>query len=189
MFTSVTSFTSSRRFAAPALLAASVLLAGTVLTACSDESGAATADKGTGDSASSPDSSFDRALEYAQCMRDNGVPDFPDPQQDSGGVRISPGGDPNAPEHRKAQEACRDKMPQGRGGGGSLDSAKVAAWAECIRENGLPEFPDPEIDGGNMVLDLGSTGIKPEDIEKPRKECQDKYPGGGMMVRGGGGAP
>lgn len=57
----------------------------------------------------------EEALAFAQCMRDHGV-DFPDPQFEEGGgvmFRGRRGVDPNDPDFREAQEACRDKMPGG----------------------------------------------------------------------------
>ena len=47
-------------------------------------------------------------LEHAQCMREHGVDDFPDPEFDSSGMaQISLGdNDPNDPTFRAAQEAC-----------------------------------------------------------------------------------
>lgn len=131
----------------------------------------------------------ERALEHSRCMRENGVPKFPDPAP-GGGVQISPddGIDPESSAFKKAQEACRSLAPQGQGPGGKLDPQKVAAWAACLRENGLPDFADPRIDGGTMELDFNGSGISPRDdaFQKARKACQDKWPGGGLKVTGGG---
>jgi hypothetical protein len=54
----------------------------------------------------------ERALAFAECMRDQGV-DFPDPQfSEGGGMRLGgPGIDPEDPDFQEAQEACRDEMP------------------------------------------------------------------------------
>jgi hypothetical protein len=84
----------------------------------------------------------DAALEFAQCMRDNGVPDFPDPdfsnqgpggepperseEDESGGggegqqVVLGPFGeiDMEDPEVAAAFEQCQDIMMEGRPGGG-----------------------------------------------------------------------
>ncbi|MEV7286204.1 hypothetical protein AB0O01_16790 [Streptomyces sp. NPDC093252] len=183
----------------------SVLLTGVLLSGCSGDSSAAggsgpSSSPGTssGSSGSSSGSSsgaggqFDQALEFAACMRANGVPDFPDPQQSDGGVRMDAGGvDTESPEFQAAMEACRDQAPQAQGqeGGEPLDPTKVAAWAECIRANGVPDFPDPEINGGQMTLDFGGTGLSMDDgaFQQARAACQDKWPGGGMMIQGGGG--
>jgi len=56
------------------------------------------------------------ALAHARCMRDQGIEDFPDPTfgEDGGArIRIAPGAglDPDSPEFREAQEACRDELP------------------------------------------------------------------------------
>ncbi len=55
------------------------------------------------------------ALAHARCMREQGI-DFPDPQFGADGgamVQIGPGSgiDPEDPDFRKAQEACRDELP------------------------------------------------------------------------------
>jgi hypothetical protein len=166
--------------------ACAALLAGALLTACSSDDPAG--DAAAGD-ASSEDTGFDRALAYAQCMRDNGVPDFPDPERSGGGVRITPGGgvDPDSSEFVAAQEACRDLAPQGMGnGGGTLDSARVAEWAQCLRDNGVPGFPDPVIDGGSMRIPVDGS-FDPQDpaFQEAMDACQDRYPGGGVMFGGG----
>lgn len=61
----------------------------------------------------------DRILEFTQCMRENGV-NMPDPQFEGGGrviMRERRGAvNPESPTFRKAQEACREFMPEGPGG-------------------------------------------------------------------------
>ena len=64
---------------------------------------------------------LDQMVEFAQCMRDNGI-DMPDPQAD-GGVRVQVRGqagqggagkggiDPQSEEFQAAMEACQDKLP------------------------------------------------------------------------------
>ncbi|MFF3750449.1 hypothetical protein ACFYYH_08310 [Streptomyces sp. NPDC002018] len=176
-----------------ALLPVSLLLTGALISGCSDDSNAASGGEASSDSSPSANSAFDQALAFAECMRAEGVPGFPDPQQADGGVRMDAGGvDTNSPEFQGAMEACRDKAPQAQGqgqGGEPLDPTKVAAWAECIRENGVPKFPDPEINGGQMGLDFAGAGLSMADpaFQKARSACQDKWPGGGMMIQGGGG--
>jgi hypothetical protein len=63
----------------------------------------------------------DQALEFARCMRENGV-DMPDPKvSNGGGIAIGgPGSSirPDSPSFKKAEEACRDKMPGPRGAKG-----------------------------------------------------------------------
>ncbi|MFJ5266738.1 hypothetical protein ACIQAC_40430 [Streptomyces sp. NPDC088387] len=182
-------FTTTRKKTAVRTLgAAAVLLTGALLTGCSDDS----AEASSGDA--SPSSPGDRALAYSQCMRDNGVANFPDPQPGGGGIRISPedGLDPNSQAFKDAQQTCQDLAPQGGGpggGGGTIDSAKVAEWAKCIRDNGVPKFPDPEINGTSLRIDIMGAGVDPGDpkFQEAMQTCQSKYPGGAVQFGGGGG--
>jgi hypothetical protein len=52
------------------------------------------------------------------CMRENGVPQFPDPNADGALMLDSSSGvDPQSPTFVKAQQICAKYMPQGPGGG------------------------------------------------------------------------
>jgi hypothetical protein len=120
------------------------------------------------------------------------VKDFPDPSDDGGGqvVGKDSGVDPKSPEFTKAQEACQDLMPQANGakGGKPADLAKAREWAKCIRENGVPKFPDPELDGNAAVVD--TTGIPDEEggpLDKALETCEDKRPSGNLQMRRNGG--
>ena len=67
----------------------------------------------------------ERALEFAQCMRERGV-DMPDPDFNGGGIgfRIDGGQglDPSSPTFKEAQDACRQFFgPPGGGGGPDQD--------------------------------------------------------------------
>jgi hypothetical protein len=69
-----------------------------------------------------------QALEFSQCMRSHGVPNFPDPKASGGGLELaipkSAGIDPNSPQFKAAQQACRKLLP---GQGGSLESRRGGA--------------------------------------------------------------
>jgi hypothetical protein len=49
---------------------------------------------------------------FSQCMRDNGLPDFPDPDA-SGQLRGAGHEQQDTPTYRAAMEACRQKLPGG----------------------------------------------------------------------------
>ncbi len=84
------------------LLAALVLTL--ALSACS---------KGHGAAPTVDPSQREAARKYAQCMRDNGVPDFPDP--DAKGQLTGAGHEQrDAPKFLAAQQTCKPKLP-GRG--------------------------------------------------------------------------
>jgi hypothetical protein len=59
------------------------------------------------------------ALQFASCMRKNGVSNFPDPKSGNGGMVLSggPGLDPNSPAFQRASKACRSFAPGGSAAG------------------------------------------------------------------------
>jgi hypothetical protein len=86
------------------------------------------------------------ALEFANCMRDNGVPNFPDPGGGGGGVNLEGTGiNPQSPAFKAARQACRKFTPGGAGGVRATPSQFLAAlrFAKCMRVHGFPHFPDP----------------------------------------------
>jgi hypothetical protein len=80
-------------------------------------------------------------------MRANGVPDFPDPNP-GGGFRLSAGIASGLPSFRTAQAKCQKLLPGGGlPGSGAPPSrqtlAKLLRIAVCMRQHGVPQFPDP----------------------------------------------
>lgn len=136
----------------------------------------ASADAGDGEE----QDGFDQALEYSECMRDNGITNFPDPERNGDGVGLSlpEGLDPEDEDFQAAEEACEDLMP-GPGEGETLDPAIYEAlleYAECMRENGITEFPDPE-PGGGIIMN-GEMGFDPqsEEFQAADEACADLRP-------------
>ena len=91
-----------------------------------------------------------KAVKFAQCMRENGVSQFPDPDASGeltiDGVVNGSSIDPDGPTWQQAISACKDLQPPGFTGGGDRSSDEQDAaleFAQCIRENGVPDFPDP----------------------------------------------
>ena len=122
-------------------------------------------------------SNEDRQREFAKCMRENGV-EMPDPEPGQGGIRIQrkPGDDPGKTE--AAMEKCRTFLPNG-GEGMKLDAEQieqVRQMAKCMRENGVPNFPDPNADG-TINFNAGS-GFNPEDpkFKAAMEKCRGEFP-------------
>mgnify|MGYP001097840510 CR=1 FL=1 len=91
-----------------------------------------------------------RAVKFAECMRDAGVEDFPDPdasgQLTIDGVLNGSSIDPESPAWEAALDACRDLQPPGFTGPENVTAAEQETrleFAECIRQNGVEDFPDP----------------------------------------------
>lgn len=101
---------------------------------------------------------------FARCMRDHGV-DMPDPQAGPNGeLRVTINGGPGDEQRtEEAQQACRHLMPNG-GEPPQLDPAQLEqqrAISRCMRENGVPGFPDPEPNGRIRIQ--GGSGLDPSD--------------------------
>ena len=92
-------------------------------------------------------------MKFAECMRKNGVREFPDP--DASGTltidQIANGSslDTSSAAFKQAISACRDLEPAGFTGGKRSPEQQQAAlkFAQCIRDNGVKDFPDPAADG------------------------------------------
>ncbi|MGH2833578.1 MAG: hypothetical protein ACRDK2_12465 [Solirubrobacteraceae bacterium] len=87
------------------------------------------------------------ALAFAKCMRSNGLPSFPDPKP-GGGFEFHTGGgaNPSSPAFGAAQSKCKQFLPAGPGSGPPPSAKTLAHYlkvAQCMRRNGVPNFPDP----------------------------------------------
>jgi hypothetical protein len=114
--------------------------------------GSSTATPGgvTSSSSAMPSAGGSGPLAFAECMRANGVPNFPDPKGAGGGVFQMPAGsNPAAPAFRAARAKCQKFMGGGPPGPGSTTHpstrtmAMLRKIAVCMRAHGVPQFPDP----------------------------------------------
>jgi len=175
-------FTSGgRAVAGAALLAALAAVPG--LAGCGSRGG-------TASPAASPSAMTDAQVlavgkELAQCIRDHGVPNFPDPGIENSRLTLSEGAE-DMPGVDQALESCRSIMdripPSALGGKGDEsrapltpeDLAKARRWARCVREHGLTEWPDPQADG---TFSLRGTSMqyegKSERMRQVFEACQE----------------
>jgi hypothetical protein len=168
------------------LVAAALVLAG-----CGDGGGAGasqgegaetTAAAGGGPAGSDVDRQLAR---FSQCMRDNGVPNFPDQRTVNGRIQLSlpPGMNPDSPQFQQAFQACRSLLPAQQGGAaaGTGQQDQLLKFVKCMRKNGVPNFPDPS-KGGQTVV----TGMDPSSpqFQSALQACQSLIPAG--AIAGGG---
>jgi hypothetical protein len=145
-----------------------------------------------GDSAAPVETDPEQALlALAECIRENGIPEFPDPVVDSDGVaRIDfqalagAGIEPGSPEVERAVEECGDLVEGVTQGGGPLSGADTAeiedsllAFADCMRDEGLTDFPDPDM---GDIAGGGPFGGNAIDLDDPRTAaavdvCRDEF--------------
>jgi hypothetical protein len=117
---------------------------------------------------------------YAKCMRENGLPDFPDPKS-GGRMQLPAGIDPNSPEFRKADSSCKKYLPTNGGQQGvSPDQGWPAAeklkYAKCMRENGVPKFPDPASNGGFLFKQGDAIDPESPQFKSAEKACSKYQP-------------
>ncbi len=113
---------------------------------------------------------------------ENGVPDFPDPEQNADGgisLGLGEGMDPESEEFQAAAEACDELVP-GPDEGEAVDPEAYEAlveYSECMRENGVEDFPDPEPNGGIMMSPEMGFDPESEEFQAAAEACEDLAPG------------
>jgi hypothetical protein len=121
----------------------------------------------TGDTRPRGASKGSTARAFSACMRRNGIRNFPDPGP-GGGLTISPasGIDRESRQFQGAEETCMKLLPNG----GRPTPQEIAraqaqslAFSRCMRNHGVPRFPDPQFGaGGKIHITIGrGSGIDP----------------------------
>jgi hypothetical protein len=124
----------------------------------------------------------DQAVKFAECMRKNGVREFPDPDA-SGALTIDAVAngsslDTNSAAFTQAIAACKDLQPPGFTGTKRSPEQQQAAlkFAQCIRDNGVKDFPDPAPDGALIDTSRmpGSPGARSiPGLDAALQKCRD----------------
>ena len=134
-----------RLLASPALIALFALI-----SACGSAATARTSSNG-GDNNTATNAQ--QGVKFAECMRHNGVRQFPDPSG-SGKLTIDAiangsSVDTSTPAFSQALRACKNLQPAGFMGSTRTPQQTDAAlkFAQCIRANGVTDFPDPTPNG------------------------------------------
>ncbi len=122
-----------------------VALLGLISAGCgsnaASETGAASSVNATGQN---------KSVKFAECMRANGVPHFPDANAKGEfvfGIDVSPA------VWGKAVNACRSLQPPGSLSAQRTPAQQTASlrFAQCIRTHGVTDFPDPA--NGQPLID------------------------------------
>jgi hypothetical protein len=140
----------------PLAALALVALIGLISAGCGSNAPSETGTASSAGAASSADTGGtkkatdqDKAVKFAECIRGHGVPHFPDPDAKGEfvfGIDVSPA------VWQKAVDACKDLEPPGALSGKRSPKQQSAAlrFAECIRKNGVKDFPDP-VNGDPLI--------------------------------------
>jgi hypothetical protein len=97
---------------------------------------------GTGGGGNTKTVNRDQAVKFSECLRNNGVPDFPDPDakgEYAYGVSVTPA------VFQGAVDACKALEPPGALSSERSPKEQTASlrFAQCVRDNGVKDFPDP----------------------------------------------
>jgi hypothetical protein len=120
---------------------------------------------------------FQQVVAYSRCMREHGVPKFPDPKP-------GPNGEPNlqiTPDQlgvgqaqlQAAEQACQGLAPPSSPARQQGQYEGALKYADCMRKNGVPDFPDPKR-GANGGVILGGSGVNPNSpsFQKAQQACR-----------------
>jgi hypothetical protein len=111
--------------------------------------------------------------QYSQCVRDHGVAGFPDPRVQDGHLSLPDSNGQNPKQmlqnNPQAEQACRtilDRLPASAKQTPAVTAAdlqKLRQFAQCLRQNGMPDWPDPKPDGTFPIAGtpLGAEGKSP----------------------------
>ena len=149
-------------------------------------------------------------MAFSQCMRDNGIADYPDPTLEAdgsigfgfvrGGLEDS-GIDTRSEEFSTARDICAQHLEGialGRGGGDfelTELTDTLLAFAQCMRDHDVP-MDDPDLTGfgegpgSGAVRPFGDMDFEDPDVQEAFEVCQEEVnftgPGGGGGFGGGG---
>jgi len=147
--------------------------------------GCSQAPAGAGDTAAA---NHEKAVKFAKCMRDNGVTGFPDPDASGtftiDGVVNGSSLDPDSAAWKKALGACKGLQPAGFTGGKrtAQQQAQVLKFAQCMRDNGVKDFPDPGPDDpiidSNRIPSLAGKEVRSDPgLRAALDKCHDLLAG------------
>ncbi|GAA5033040.1 hypothetical protein GCM10023317_84660 [Actinopolymorpha pittospori] len=131
----------------------------------------------------------DAQVAYSQCMRENGVKEFPDPDGEGRlTLRARRGSslDPDSPTFKAAQEACRGLRPQPGAAEREQNRAASLKYSQCMREHGIKDFPDPNPDGGMRIEMRPGSDMDPRNpkFQAAQEACKSFQPAGKGPIGG-----
>jgi hypothetical protein len=109
-------------------------------------------------------SQLQQELSFTQCMRSNGLPDFPDPNANGQGFgnQQQEHQEQSDPHFSAALTACRHLLPSGSSPTAKPTPANAALvrFARCMRSHGVRNYPDPN-PNVSVRSQLAQAGINP----------------------------
>lgn len=167
------------RIAASTTAVTSVVLLVAACGGSSSSQAAASAQQGS--------AKYQTALAYSRCMRAHGVPNFPDPNSQGHFPINQQSVTVGAKEASvAAQAACRSLLPNGgqpNAAARQQEANQMLQYSECMRAQGIPNFPDP-VNGGFSSSALSGINTNSPQFNSANRTCRAK----GQTVRSGSGS-
>ncbi len=120
----------------------------------------------------------ERMIKWQQCLRDQGIDVEINSAEGKNNVKIKPGDGSDPKKAEAAMEKCKQYAPNGGEGAKADPQAEEAMrkFAKCMRDNGVPNFPDPSANGGIMMNK--DSGIDPESdtFKAAQQKCESLMP-------------
>jgi hypothetical protein len=134
-------------------------IAGTTSTAGTSATSSSSTSSGTSSTAVGS-STYQKSVAYAACMRQHGVPNFPDPLP-NGGFEISSdvtggGNGQVSPQYAAAVNACASLLPSGSPSAQQQQKtlSELLKVSACMRTHGFKTFPDPTVSNEGTYLHI-----------------------------------
>jgi hypothetical protein len=168
-------------------LAAVVVGAAVALAACggsSTSSSNSPTSSAAGGSNASQTATSNKLAEFSQCMRAHGVSDFPDPVNGHLNLRVTKGSDldPNSPAFKSASAPCKSLEPAGFASGSGQSTghqSQLVKFSQCMRRNGVSNFPDPQ-PNGTMLMSGGEIDPNSPQFQQAMQACRSLLPPGAV---------
>lgn len=119
-------------------------------------------------------SRYQAAVQYAQCMRANGDPSWPDPN--SNGMFGNNNGslDESSAAYKKANTAC-SKYQAGNNGPSTVqiqqDLATLLKYSRCMRTHGVKNYPDPTADSTGVSISTSGIDKNSPQFQAAKQAC------------------
>ena len=137
---------------------------------------------GTASSNGQPDlqHAYQEQLAYSQCMRSHGVPSYPDPTLSAHSLTIAGGHlDQRSPQFVSAGTTCKRLVPDGGPPSPAQIQAAITSLlkdAQCMRTHGVPNFPDPVVNGHEIGISLKGVNPNAPGFQAAQRICQKLAP-------------
>jgi hypothetical protein len=127
--------------------------------------------------------------QYSQCVRDHGIPTFPDLVLLAGHLTIPDNAAGQAGEqalqgNQSARTGCApimQQLPAGaqkNQGPSSQERTNLVKYSQCMRQHGVPEWPDPDANGGFPISGTPLISeLKSQRVMTAEQACQQFFNG------------